>query len=79
MTFGSHQFQRTHVLLYKSLGLGYETKTPATNEMAASALWQVYDGQVRKILLYLAVDYVFYLPSRVCSKVLLALLQFLVL
>jgi len=45
VTFGTHQFQDTHALLFKTVGLGYETKSPATNEVAVSAVWEVFSGK----------------------------------
>jgi len=45
ITFGTHQFQSTHVLFYKTLGLGHTTKAPHTNEVALSTIWNVFSGK----------------------------------
>jgi len=45
ITFGTHQFQETHVLYWRTLGLGHETNAPHSNEILASTVWEVTGGK----------------------------------
>jgi len=45
ITFGNHQFQNTHALYYKTLGLGHETRAPNSNEVSLNTIWQVFSGK----------------------------------